>query len=94
MEAYQEFLSEFLASKVALFGEMALRRARKVNGVVLDAHGRVVRIEGHPVTAVEGVLRTFEQLSGKASNLTARSTLRRLRTLERYPGLELPPSLT
>jgi hypothetical protein len=90
--AYQEFLTEFLARKVDMFGDVALARARAVPGLELDADGRVVRLGAHPYAAVEAVLRTFEQLSGRASQLTVRASLRALRTLERFPGLELPPS--
>jgi hypothetical protein len=103
------FFSVFLHAGVELaecFGAVSSEWLMSTMGVLLTigsisfcaagvlGAGRVVRMEGHPVTIVEGVLRTFEQLSGMASNITARSTLRRLRTLERYPGLELPASLT
>jgi hypothetical protein len=94
MGPYKEFLSDFLASKVALFGEVALRRARRVPGLEFDDAGHVVRIGGDPVAVLEDVLRTFEQLSGKASNITARTTLHKLHILERYPGLHLPACLT
>jgi hypothetical protein len=90
--AYREFLSEFLARKIQMFGKVALARAKAVPGLAtVDVTGRVVSLGDDPLATVTAVLRSFERLSGKASYLTARASLRTLRLLERYPDLELPP---
>ena len=88
--AYREFLSDFLARKIEMFGHVAVARAQAVPGLELDADGRVVRFGADPFATVEGVLRTFERLTGRASWLTVHASLRALRFAERYPGLELP----
>jgi hypothetical protein len=88
--AYREFLSDFLARKIEMFGQVAQTRAQAVSGLELDARGRVVGFGADPLATVEAVLKTFERLTGKASHLTVQASLRALRILERYPGLELP----
>jgi hypothetical protein len=88
--AYREFLSDFLARKIDLFGHVALTRAQAVPGLELDARGRVVRFGADAFAIVEGVLDTFERLSGRASCLTVEVSLRALNLLETYPGLEIP----
>jgi hypothetical protein len=89
--AYREFLSDFLARKVDMFGQVALARARALPGLEIDERGRVVRFIHDPYATVEAVLQTFDQLSGRASYLTVRASLRALRLLERFPGIEIPP---
>jgi len=91
--AYQGLLSEFLRGKVALFGDVALRRAREVPGLEVSADGEVLRLGGDGLDTLVRVLDAFERLSGKASTISARSAVHRLRLQERYPDLELPPSL-
>jgi hypothetical protein len=39
------------------------------------------------------VLAAFERLSGRASTISARNAVWRLRLCERFPGLELPAAL-
>lgn len=91
--AYRELLSDFLHAKVKLFGDVALRRAREVPGLELGPAGEVVGVSGDPVAVLDATLRVFERLSGRASTISARGAVHRLRLLERFPGLELPPRL-
>lgn len=91
--AYTELLTDVLRSKTKLFGEVALRRARAIPGLELDDAGKVVRLAGDPLAILEATLDSFERLSGPASSVSVQSAVRRLRLLERFPGLELPPRL-
>lgn len=88
--AYRELLSEFFRAKVKLFGEVALRRAREVPGLELGPDGEVLTIGGDPLVVLEAALGVFERLSGRASTISARTAVHRLRLLDRFPGLELP----
>lgn len=90
---YRALLSEILRGKVGLFGEVALRRARALPGLQVRDDGEVVGLVGDGFAQLEQVLETFERLSGKASNISARSAVHRLQLRERYPDLELPPAL-
>jgi hypothetical protein len=92
-EAYAEFISALMREKIALFGAVAFRRASQVSALQLSSDGTVLRIEGDPLLALEGVLAAFERLSGRASIVTARSVARRIRLYERFPGIELPSVL-
>jgi hypothetical protein len=91
--AYEELLSEFLRAKVALFGPVAVRKAAEVHGLRLAACGAVLGVEGDGYDVLDAVLRAFERLSGRASSVSARSSVRRLKLHERFPELELPQSL-
>jgi len=53
----------------------------------------VLRLGGDGLDTLGRVLDAFERLSGKASTISARSAVHRLQLHERYPGLDLPPSL-
>ncbi|MFL5303212.1 MAG: hypothetical protein ACJ79R_23025 [Anaeromyxobacteraceae bacterium] len=88
--AYQEFLSDFLARKVEMFGHVAVTRAREIRGLEFDAQNRVLALGEDPFATVEAVLHSFERLTGRASNVTAHASLRALNLVARYPGLELP----
>lgn len=92
-EAYEAFLTEFLARKVKLFGPAAINRAKEIPGLVLHASGRVLSLGPDPLATLEAALLTFEKLSGKVSTINARGIVRQLALRERYPGLELPPPL-
>lgn len=91
--AYRALVTEILRGKVALFGEVALRRARAIPGLQVRDDGEVLELGGDGLAQLERVLETFERLSGRASNISARTAVHRLRLLERYPDLELPPAL-
>lgn len=90
---YQGLISEIIRGKVALFGDVALRRAREIPGLEVRDDGEVLRLGGDGLATLGRVLETFERLSGKASTISARGAVHRLRLRERYPDLELPPSL-
>lgn len=91
--AYRGLLSEILRGKVALFGEVALRRARAVPGLEVRDDGEVLRLDGDGFAQLEQILQTFERLSGRASTISARTAMHRLRVRDRFPDLELPPAL-
>jgi len=90
---YRALLSEILRGKVALFGDVALRRARAIPGLQVRDDGEVLGLGGDGFEQLEQVLQTFERLSGKASNISARGAVHRLQLRERYPDLELPAAL-
>jgi len=90
---YQGLVSEILRGKVALFGDVALRRAREIPGLEVRADGEVLRMGGDGLQTLAQVLETFARLSGKASTISARAAVHRLKLRERFPDLELPPSL-
>lgn len=94
VQAYCEFLSQVIAWNARLYGKAALVKAREVPGLGIEGElGRVTRIEGNPVMAVEALLQQFERVGGKISTIQARGILRQLKLLDRYPGLEIPPVL-
>lgn len=91
--AYRALLGEILRDKYQLFGDVAVRRARGIPGLTVGDDGRVLQLEGDPVAVLEAVLATFERLSGRASTISARNAVWRLRLRERFPDLELPAAL-
>lgn len=90
---YRGLISEFLRAKVTLFGAVALRRAREIPGLEVRDDGEVLDLQGDGLETLARALEVFERLSGKASTISARSAVHRLRLHERFPDLELPPSL-
>jgi hypothetical protein len=93
-QAYCEFLSELIAWNTRLYGRVALSRAREVPGLGIEGEpGRVTRIDGDPVVAIEALLKQFERMGGKVSTIQARGIIRQLDLLARYPDLELPAAL-
>jgi len=93
-QAYTEFLSQFVAWNMRLYGKAALVKAREIPGLSIEGEeARVTRIDGDPVLAVEAMLQAFERIGGKVSTIQARGIVRQLKLLERYPELEVPPAL-
>ncbi len=90
---YKVLLTEILRAKVALFGPLAVALASKVPGLVVAPDGRVTRIDGDGLATLQQVLAVFERMSGRASNISARTALHRLGLTDRHPDLELPPAL-
>ena len=90
---YKLLISEILRAKVALFGPLAIALASKVPGLVVASDGHVTRIHGDGLATLEQVLQVFERLSGRASNISARTAVHRLGLADRHPDLELPASL-
>lgn len=90
---YRALLTEILRGKLALFGEVALRRARAVPGLRVGDDGQVLHVDGDGLATLLEVLLVFERLSGRASTISARSAVQRMGLADRHPTLELPPSL-
>ncbi|MBI5507746.1 MAG: hypothetical protein HY903_03220 [Deltaproteobacteria bacterium] len=91
--AYREIITDIMRTKVSLFGAAAVRRARAIAGLQVNDTGVVTELTGDPLTILSALLASFEQLSGKISTVSARTSVRRLGVRERYPDIELPAGL-
>lgn len=90
-EMYCELLTTLIKSKVKVFGDLAVRKARTVTSITIDDTGTATKVTGDPVEAVRGILRKFEEISGATSTILAKNTIRAVKS--KYPELDLPPDL-
>ena len=65
-EQYKSVMSEIIAKQSVILGpDMAVMRAKKVEGVEISASGEVVEIKGDPAEALKRLIDTYVELSGQ-----------------------------
>jgi len=92
-QAYKEVINTIIESKVKAFGQLAINKAKIINGLTVDDQGNVGSISGDPKTVIHNLLITYEEICGRVSTISARTVTARLRR-NKYPNLELPKELS
>lgn len=65
-EQYKSVMSEIIAKQGVILGpDMAIMRAKKVEGIDVSATGEVTGIHGDPATALKHLIDTYVELSGQ-----------------------------
>ncbi len=88
---YKEMINAIVESKIEIFGQFALTKARTVTDIQFDADGKVVSFLNDPEQALDHLLLKFEDISGIISNYTAQVVITKI--LDKYPDIELPDRL-
>lgn len=65
-EQYKAVMSEIIAKQSVILGpDMAIMRAKKVEGIDVSEKGEVVEIKGDPAVALKRLIDTYVELSGQ-----------------------------
>jgi len=63
---YQEVMSEIIAKQAIILGpEIAVLKARNVNGLSIDDSGKVNSVSGDPSDALQALINEYIALSGE-----------------------------
>lgn len=66
IEQYKAVMSEIIAKQSVILGpEMAVMRAKKVEGLDMDDKGVVTRVAGDPADVLKKLIDTYVELSGQ-----------------------------
>ena len=91
IDVYQEVLTAIVQRFVALIGEPAVRKARRVYGLHVDDDGTVTNYQGDGMVIVQGLVIEYMTLLGpQALAMTQRAIGP---ALERNPEIRLPSLL-
>lgn len=84
-EEYKQLLTEIIQKQVVILGpDIALLKARNVNGLTVGADGTVTEVNGDAQTVLQGLINEYVALSG----LIVKKTMEPL--LQKYPSLVSP----
>lgn len=81
--SYKKMLTDLIKKQMVILGpNIALDKARKVPGLVVDDTGEVQDMDGNPHMVLKGVANEYMMLSGQIAQMTLNTLL------EKYPGVE------
>ena len=82
-EDYKKMLSDLVQKQMVVLGpNIALDKARKVPGVLMNDDGTVKEISGDPQMVLKGVANEYMALSGQIAQMTLNILL------EKYPSVK------
>lgn len=82
-EKYQGLISEIIAKQSDILGpEIAVLKARSVEGLKLDDSGKVLEIDGDPQAVLQKLVDTYVALSGQIVKIAMGSLF------EKYPDIK------
>ena len=80
---YKKMLTDLIKQQMVILGpNIALDKARRVPGVVIQDDGSVEEFTGDPRLIVKGVANEYMSLSGQIAQMTLNILL------EKYPGIK------
>ncbi|PIQ90319.1 MAG: hypothetical protein COV71_05180 [Candidatus Omnitrophica bacterium CG11_big_fil_rev_8_21_14_0_20_41_12] len=88
---YKEIINTILKSKIEILGQLAIKKARSVDGIQLSEGGEITSFSIDPKQVLDNFLLKFEEISGVVSNYTAQVVIEKI--LDKYPDIELPNRL-
>jgi hypothetical protein len=82
-EEYKKMLTDLIQKQMVVLGpNIALDKARKVPGLLLNDDGTVLDVTGDPQMVLKGVANEYMALSGQIAQMTLNTLL------EKYPTLK------
>ena len=83
-EEYGKLLTDLIQKQMVVLGpNIALDKARKIQGIKLGDDGTVLEIGGDPQMVLKGVANEYMMLSGQIAQMTINSLL------EKYPQMKM-----
>ena len=83
IEDYKKALTDLVRKQMIVLGpNIALDKARKVPGMVIDDQGTVTEVTGNPHLILKGVANEYMNLSGQIAQMTLNTLL------EKYPNIK------
>lgn len=80
---YAAIISEIIAKQAVILGpDIAIVKARNVEGLLIDDKGKVVEIKGDPAAALQKLINEYVELSG----MIVKNTLGSI--FEKYPDIK------
>jgi len=81
-EDYKQMLTDLIQKQMIVLGpNIALDKARKVQGVQIGDGGEVIKFDADPHLILKGVANEYMMLSGQIAQMTLNTLL------EKYPGI-------
>lgn len=90
-KAYKEILIRILEDKTRAFGELAIVKAKHIEGLKITESGKIISIEGNPKEIIHNLLVQYEKIAGKSSTIFAKIAIHDIKS--KYPDLDLPEEL-
>jgi len=82
-DEYKKMLTDLIQKQMVVLGpNIALDKARKVQGLKINDDGSVLEVAGDPQMVLKGVANEYMTLSGQIAQMTLNSLL------EKYPQLK------
>ena len=82
-EQYMSLISEIIAKESVILGpDIAILKARNVDGVTIDDQGKVIDIKGNPAVVLQQLVNEYVELSG----LIVKNALGSI--FAKYPSIE------
>lgn len=89
---YQELMNAIVQRQASILGVVvAVRRARKVAGLVVGDDGKVLSLSKPPLEALEQITKEFIDLSGDVGKVFCKVVAKEM--MKKYPDLRLPEIL-
>lgn len=83
-EEYGKMLTDLIQKQMVVLGpNIALDKARKVQGLKVSDNGTVLEVSGDPQMVLKGVANEYMMLSGQIVQMTLNSLL------EKYPQMKM-----
>jgi hypothetical protein len=83
-EEYGKMLTDLIQKQMVVLGpNIALDKARKIQGLKISDDGMVLEVSGDPQMVLKGVANEYMQLSGQIAQMTLNSLL------EKYPQMKM-----
>lgn len=83
-EDYGKMLTDLIQKQMVVLGpNIALDKARKIQGLKVSGDGTVLEITGEPQMVLKGVANEYMMLSGQIAQMTLNSLL------EKYPQMKM-----
>ncbi|MCL5666799.1 MAG: hypothetical protein M1383_03450 [Patescibacteria group bacterium] len=82
-EEYKKMLTDLIQKQMVVLGpNIALDKARKIPGLVVQDDGTVMDVDGDPQMVLKGVANEYMTLSGQIAQMTLNTLL------EKYPAVK------
>lgn len=82
-EQYKALISDIIAKQIVILGpDIAVLKARNIQGLEVDDKGSVVSLSGEPKEVLEQLIDSYMELSGQI----VKSTLKPI--FDKYPDIE------
>lgn len=92
MTPYEQIIEAIIGKQVLVLGQhIALLRARRVHGLLVEDDGGGVKLSGEPLHAIEQLIVEYREILGPAADLFSRDAA--LPIIEAHPDLLVPLTL-
>lgn len=91
-QTYCDLATAIIQKQAAIIGqEIAIKKAKSLNNLVLDDEGQVLAVYGKPLKTLELLVMQYSKISGDTAVQFCREAIQPI--VRKYPDLDLPKIL-